>query len=192
MTALGLALALLGATAGESAIEVKVVVKGMSCESNCGSVVTKALQGLSGAADVKLACFDSGVFTLKLDPKQPVKPSAIAKAVGGRFQVVRVEATLTGTVTAGEKDALTLETAGGAKYALVALPKSEPAKADAPKKDEKTCEGAACEEALGKIRAMLKEKKDRVRVTGLIGECCEGELALAATKAEPAEAKKID
>lgn len=188
MTALGLALALLGATAGESAVDVKVFVKGMSCEANCGGAVTKALQGLAGASDVKLACFDSGVFTLKLDAKQAVKPSAIAKAVGERFQVARVEATMVGTVTAGEKDTLTFQTPGGAKYALVALPKS----ADAPKKDEKACEGAACEEALGRIRAMLKEKKDLVKVTGLIGECCEGELALAALKAEAVETKKIE
>lgn len=188
MTALGLALALLGATAGESAVEVKVFVKGMSCEASCGGAVTKALQGLPGASDVKLACFDSGAFTLKLDAKQAVKPSAIAKAVGGRFQITRVEATLTGTVAAGEKDALTLETAGGAKYSLVALPKADPAKADPA---QKTCEGAACEEALGKIR-LLKDKKGLVKVTGLVGECCEGELALAALKAEAVEAKKID
>ena len=192
MTALGLALALLGATAGESTVEVKIFVKGMSCEANCGGAVTKALQGLPGASDVKLACFDSGAFTLKLDAKQAVKPSAIAKAVGGRFTVTKIEATLVGTVAVGEKDALTLVTPGGAKYALVALPKSEAPKADAPKKDEKACEGAACEDALAKIRALLKDKKDLVKVTGLVGECCEGELAFAALKADAVETKKIE
>ena len=192
MTALGLALALLGATAGESAVEVKVLVKGMSCETNCGGAVTKALQGLPGASDVKLACFDSGAFTLKLDAKQAVKPSAIAKALGGRYQVARVEATLVGTVVAGEKDALTLVTPGGAKYALMAAPKPEAKAEGAAKDDKKACEGGACEDALGKIRAMLKDKKELVKVSGLVGECCEGELAIAALKAEAVETRKIE
>ena len=191
MTALGLALALLGATAGESAVEVKIIVKGMSCEANCGGAVTKALQGLPGASDVTLACFDSGAFTLKLDAKQAVKPSTIARALGERFKVARVEATLVGTVVAGEKDALTLVTPGGTKYALLAPPKPE-AKADAPKEEKKACEGGACGDAIGTIRALLKDNKDLVKVSGLVGECCEGELAIAAAKASAVETKKIE
>ena len=107
---------------------------------------------------------------LSVDPAKPVKPSAI-KAKVGKFEIAKVEATLSGTVVAGEKDALTLVAASGAKYSLTSC-------GDCPSEAEK----------LVQVRAWAKEGKP-VKISGAVGECCEGALSLAVAKAELAAPK---
>ena len=158
------------AFAGEETSSVQVVIKGMTCPDGCGASVTKALQSVDGVKEVKLTDFEKGLFTLSIDAAKPVKPSAI-KAKVGKFEIAKVEATLSGTVVAGEKDALTFVAASGAKYSLTSC-------GDCPSEAEK----------LVQIRAWAKEGK-AVKISGAVGECCEGALSLAVAKAELAAPK---
>lgn len=168
MTAVVLALA----AGEESKVEVQVWVKGMSCEVNCGSKVQKSLAALPGAKEAKLAKFQEGLFTVAVDAKSPVKPSEIRKAAQG-FEVVKISATLSGTVTK-EKDAFVLTTSSGAKYAVKAASKEECEKA------VKAGEAAAC--PIGALDKLVADGKTKVAVTGLLDECCQGELSIAAVK----------
>ena len=74
------------AVAGEETSSVQVTIKGMTCPDGCGASLTKALQGLDGVKEVKLADFEKGLFTLSVDAAKPVKPSAI-KAKVGKFEM---------------------------------------------------------------------------------------------------------
>ena len=167
MTAVLLALA-----AGEEKVDVQVWVKGMSCELNCGSKVQKSLAALPGAKEAKIAKFEEGLFTVALDPKAAVKPSEIRKAASG-YEIVKIMATLSGTV-AKEKDGFVLTTASGAKYAVKAAAKEDCEKAAKPG------EAAAC--PIGALDKLVADGKTKVAVTGLLGECCQGELSIAAVK----------
>jgi copper chaperone CopZ len=166
------------ATGAEPKVEVKVTVKGMSCEQNCGGKVTKGLQGLPGAKEVKLADFQKGLFTVAVDAKSAIKPSEIKKAAGG-YDVLRIEATLSGTV-AKEKEVYVLTTASGAKYAVSAASKEEC------EKGLKEGEKASC--PIGALEKLASDPKAVVNVTGLLGECCQGELSIAALKVEACKA----
>jgi len=159
------------AVAGEETSSVQVTIKGMTCPDGCGASVTKGLQSVDGVKEVKLTDFEKGLFTLSVDAAKPVKPSAI-KAKIGKFEITKVEATLSGTVVAGEKDALTFVAASGAKYSLTSC-------GDCP------VEAAKSDERLGQLRAWAKA----VKVSGTLGECCEGALSLAVAKVELAAPK---
>ena len=172
--------ALLALAAGEDAkVEVKVYVKGMSCEVNCGSKVQKSLAALPGAKEAKLTKFDEGLFTVSVDAKTAVKPSEIKKAATG-YEVVKIVATLSGTV-AKEKDAYVLTTPSGAKYAVSAAPKEECAKAVKPG------ETAAC--PIGALEKLVADAKTVVSVTGILDECCQGSMSIAALKVSACEVK---
>jgi copper chaperone CopZ len=171
------------AWAGEETNTVSVTIKGMSCPDGCGASVTKALQGVDGVKEVKLADFEKGLFTVVIDGSKPVKPSAI-KAKIGKFEIAKVEASISGTVSVGEKDALTLLTPSGAKYTLTSCGECPSAAAAAPKTDAKPADKVACEDPLAKVRAWVKEGKTAVKLSGDVGECCEGALSLAVAKAE--------
>jgi copper chaperone CopZ len=165
------------ALAGEENTPVQVTIKGMTCPDGCGASLTKALQTLDGVQSVKLADFDKGLFSVTLAPNQAVKPSAI-KAKIGKFELVKVEATLAGTVAVGEKEALTLVTASGAKYSLSSC-------GDCPA----AAGGEKADDPVAKLRAWAKDGKTAVKVSGAVGECCEGALSLVVVKAEPAAPK---
>jgi copper chaperone CopZ len=166
------------AVSGEPTVEVKISVKGMSCEQNCGSKVTKALQGLAGVKEVKLSDFQKGLFTVAVDAKAAIQPKEIKKAAGG-YDVLRIEATLAGTV-AKEKDAYVLTTASGAKYAVKAASKEEC------EKGLKEGEKAVC--PIGALERLAVDAKTVVKVTGLLDECCQGEVSIAALKVEACKA----
>jgi hypothetical protein len=165
--------AVLALAAGEDAkVEVQVWVKGMSCEANCGAKLLKAFAALPGAKDAKLTKFEDGLFTLAIEAKTAVKPSEIKKAATG-FEVLKVVATLSGTV-AKEKDAYVLTAASGAKYAVSAAPKEECAKALKPG------ETAAC--PIGALDKLAADAKAVVNVTGILDECCQGSMSIAALR----------
>jgi copper chaperone CopZ len=168
------------AWAGEETNTVQVVIKGMSCPDGCGAAVAKGLQSVDGVKEVKLTDFEKGLFTISIDAAKAVKPSAI-KAKIGKFEMVKVEASISGTVTVGEKNALTLTAASGAKYSLTSCGDCPAAGAAAAPKDG---DKVACEDPVAKILAWAKEGKTAVKVSGAIGECCEGALSLAVAKAE--------
>jgi copper chaperone CopZ len=170
-----LAFLLLGglAAAEEAKVEVKVYVKGMSCPTGCGTKLEKALAAVPGATSAKLANFEEGLFTVAVDAKAGVKPKEIKKAAAG-FEVTKIVATIPGTVSK-QKDAFVLTTASGAKIALSAAPKEECAKA--------AKEGEKAECPIGKLDVLLAEKK-AVKVTGLLDECCAGEVSMAVVKVE--------
>lgn len=165
--------ALLALSAEEGAkVEVKVYVKGMSCEAACGSKVQKSLAALPGAKEAKLANFQEGLFTVSVDAKSAVKPSEIKKAAAG-YEIAKIVATLDGTVSK-EKDAFVLTTASGAKYAVSAGSKEDCAKALKPG------EAAAC--PIGSLDKLVADGKTTVSVTGILDECCQGAMSIAALK----------
>jgi copper chaperone CopZ len=157
---------------GESTVEVKVSVKGMSCEQNCGGKVSKSLQGLAGVKEVKLSDFQKGLFTVSVDAKAAIKPSEIKKAAGG-YDVLRIEATICGTVSK-EKEGFVLTSAAGAKYAVKAASKEEC------EKGLKEGEKAVC--PIGAIEKLGADPKAVVAVTGLLDECCQGAVSISAVK----------
>jgi copper chaperone CopZ len=171
------------ALAGEETNTVAVTIKGMSCPDGCGAAITKGLKEVDGVKEVKLTDFEKGLFTISIDGAKAVKPSAI-KAKIGKFEITKVEATISGTVSVGEKDALTLVTPSGAKYSLTSCGACPVAAAEAPKADAKPTDKVACEDPLAKVRAWVKEGKTAVKLSGDVGECCEGMLSLAVAKAE--------
>src|SRR5687767_13639118 len=148
--------AVLALAAGEDAkVDVRVYVKGMSCEANCGGKLRKTFAALPGAKDAKLAKFEEGLFTIAIDAKTAVKPAEIKKAAAG-YEIVKIVATLSGTV-AKEKDAYVLTAASGAKYAVSAAPKEDCAKAVKPG------ETAAC--PIGALDKLVADGKTVVSVT---------------------------
>lgn len=178
-----LALLLCGglAAAEEAKLEVKVYVKGMSCPTGCGTKLEKSLAAVPGATSAKLANFEEGVFALSVDAKTGVKPKEIKKAAAG-FEVTKIVATVPGTVSK-VKDGYVLTTAAGAKIALGPASKEECAKA------VKAGEKAEC--PIGKIDALLAEQKGTVKVTGLVDECCAGEVSMAVVKVEACTACEV-
>lgn len=173
------------AWAGEETHEIKISIKGMTCPDGCGATVTQALKGLDGAKEVKLTDFEKGLFTVSMCPTKTIKPSAL-KGKLGKFEIVKFEATISGTVAVGEKDALTLVTPSGARYSLSSCGPC-PSEAAA-----KSADKVACVDPVAKIRAWLKEGKTSVKISGAVGECCEGELSLAVALAESVPAPKIN
>jgi hypothetical protein len=189
-------LVLTAARGEEETVAVKVYVKGMSCPNGCAPRVAKGLESVEGAKDVKLADFDKGLFTVSFDPKAAVKPSVLQKAIGS-YEVTKVEATLTGTVAKVDKE-LVLTTPSGAKYSVVNVgadaceltkKTEEPKKAD-PAKKEEACECCSATNVVAKIEGFLKDNKTTIKVTGVVSECCQGSLTIAAATAVPVEAKK--
>jgi copper chaperone CopZ len=170
-------LGLCTAALAEESIEVRITVKGMSCPDGCGAAVAKALQTVEGVTSVKLADFDKGLFTLSLSPTKAVKPSAL-KAKIGKFELVKVEATMAGSVVLGEKDALSLVTPSGARYSLTSC-------GDCPA----AAGGEKADDPVAQLRAWAKAGKTAVKVSGAVGECCEESLSLSVVKAEPAAPK---
>jgi len=197
VAALALAGMVLTAARGEEeTVSVKVYVKGMSCPTGCGAKVQKGLESIEGAKDVKLADFDKGLFTVSFDAKTTVKPSTLQKAIGS-FEVTKVETTVTGTVSKVDKE-LVLTTASGAKYSVVnvgadacevAKKAEEPKKAE-PAKKEEACECCDAKNVVAKIEGLIKENKTTIKVTGVVSECCQGSLTIAAATALPVEVKK--
>ena len=185
----------------EESVAVKVTIKGMTCPDGCGAKVTKALKGIEGAKDVKLADFEKGLFTVSFDAKAAVKPSVFEKAIGEGFEVTKVEATLTGTVARVEK-ALVLTTASGAKYTLAnageakccdekaeaAKKVEEPKKAETAKKED-DCECCNAKNVVAKIEGLLKEGKTSIKAVGVLSECCQGSLTFAVSSAAPVAVK---
>ena len=55
----------------------------MTCPTGCAPKVTKGLQSIAGAKEVKLADFDKGLFTISFDAKTAISPDAFKKAVDG-------------------------------------------------------------------------------------------------------------
>jgi copper chaperone CopZ len=165
--------ALLALSAEEGAkVEVKVYVKGMSCEVNCGSKVQKALAALPGAKEAKLTKFDEGQFTVTVDAKAALSPKEIKKAAAG-YEVVKIVATLSGTVAKADGK-FVLTTASGAKIGVSAASKEECEKAVKPG------ETAAC--PIGALDKLVADGKTTVSVTGLLDECCGGMVSIAALK----------
>lgn len=180
--AIAVAVALSGAALAseEESIQLKVYVEGMSCPTGCPPKVAKGLESLPGAKNVKLADFDSGLFTLSLDPKTELKPASFQKSLGD-YKVKRIEATLTGTLSLKDKD-LILASASGAKYSvIIGMPKECCAdeKAEAKKGTKKeNCD--ECPETLAlknKVQALAKDGK-LVKVSGTVSECCEVNLTI--------------
>lgn len=167
----------------EESVQLKVYVDGMSCPTGCAPKVAKGLSAVAGAKDVKLADFDKGLFTLALEPKAELKPDAIQKLLG-EYKVKKIEATVTGTISVKDK-AMVLTTASGAKYGLNLADccADEVAKKDAPKATEKKEDCDACPVAAAalkaKVEALAKDGKN-VKVTGVVGSCCEVALTISA------------
>jgi hypothetical protein len=189
--ALVFAVAMAGsALAGEEGtIQLKVYVDGMSCPTGCAPKIAKGLSTVEGAKDVKLEDFDKGLFTMSIDAKSGLKPDAIKKTLGD-YKMKKIEATLTGTISLKDK-ALLLTSASGAKYGLnlanpdaccadekaPAAKKDEPRKDTAKKEDCDACPVAAA--ALkAKVETLAKENKV-VKVSGVVGSCCEVSLTIA-------------
>jgi hypothetical protein len=162
----------------EESIQLKVYVDGMSCPTGCAPKVAKGLAAVKGATNVKMEDFDKGLFTLSFDGKAKLEPKDFEKSLG-EYKVKKMVATVTGTIALKDKE-LVLTTGSGQKYGLnlascCSEEKGE-AKKDAGKKDD--CE--TCPEALkAKVEAFVKEGKN-VKVTGVVGSCCEVSLTIAA------------
>jgi len=167
----------------EETVQLKVYVDGMSCPTGCAPKVAKGLAAVKGATNVKMEDFDKGLFTLSFDGKAKLEPKEFEKSLG-EYKVKKIVATVTGTIALKDKE-LILTTASGQKYGLnlatccseeKAEAKKDAAKKDAEKKDD--CE--TCPEALkAKVEAFVKDAKN-VKVTGVVGSCCEVSITIAA------------
>ena len=182
MMILALAAAAWAASAEEEAIQLKVYVEGMSCPTECAPKVAKVLSSLEGARDVKLVDFDKGLFSLSIDAKSALKPTQLQKSLGA-YKVKKIEGTLVGTLSAKDKETF-LTGAGGAKYAVFVDADAaccDDAKGEAKKGAEKPeadeCPAIAALKA--KLQALAKDGK-RVKVTGIVSECCEVNVAVLA------------
>jgi hypothetical protein len=166
----------------EESVQLKIYVDGMSCPTGCAPKVAKGLSVIPGAKDVKLADFDKGLFTLALEPKAELKPDAIQKSLGD-YKVKKIEATIVGVISLKEK-AMVLTTASGAKVALnmaeacAVDTKAEPKK-DAAKKDDCDACPVAAAALKAKVETLAKESRN-VKVSGVVGTCCELSLTISA------------
>ncbi len=165
----------------DEAGQLKITVEGMTCPTGCAPKVTKGLQSIAGAKDVKLADFDKGLFTIAFDAKTQISPDAFKKAVDG-YKINKIEATLTGKVSLKEKK-IVLTTAAGAEYALSAHLAPDCCADDAAKKDEAKKEVPPLLKALqAKIEGFAKEGKV-AKVSGTVAECCSVEVLVASIDA---------
>lgn len=168
----------------EEKIQLRIYVDGMSCPTGCAPKIAKGLSTVEGAADVKLEDFDKGLFTMSIDAKSGLKPDAIKKTLGD-YKAKKIEATVTGTISLKEK-ALVLTSASGATYGLsLAEPKvccaddKAAAKKDPAKKDDCDSCPTAAAALKAKVETLARESK-LVKVTGVVGSCCEVSLTIAA------------
>ena len=184
--ALVVAVALAGSAIAseEESIKLKVYVDGMSCPTGCAPKVAAGLSKVEGAKDVKMEDFEKGLFTMSIDAKSGLKPDAIKKTLGD-YKAKKIEATITGTISAKDK-AFVLKTASGAEYGLsLAEPKAcctdekAAAKKDAAKKDDCDSCPVAAAALKAKVETLAKDKKV-VTVSGPVGACCEVSLTIAA------------
>jgi copper chaperone CopZ len=164
----------------DEAVQLKITVEGMTCPTGCAPKVTKGLQSIAGAKDVKLADFDKGLFTIAFDAKTAISPDAFKKAVEG-YKINKIEATLTGKVSLKEKK-IVLTTAAGTEYALSAHLAPDCCADDAAKKDEKKEVSPLLKALQTKIEGFAKEGK-LAKVSGTVAECCSVEVLVASIDA---------
>ena len=166
----------------EEAVQLKITIEGMTCPTGCAPKVTKGLQSIAGAKDVKLADFDKGLFTIAFDAKTAISPDAFKKAVDG-YKINKIEATLTGKVSQKEKKIL-LTTASGTVYTLAVAEKPECCADDAAaKKDDAKKDVSPLLKSLQtKIEGFAKEGKT-AKVSGVVAECCDVEVLVASIDA---------
>jgi len=166
----------------EEAVQLKITIEGMTCPTGRAPKVTKGLQSIAGAKDVKLADFDKGLFTIAFDAKTAISPDAFKKAVDG-YKINKIEATLTGKVSQKEKKIL-LTTAAGTVYTLAVAEKPECCADDAAaKKDEAKKDVSPLLKSLQtKIEGFAKEGK-MAKVSGVVAECCDVEVLVASIDA---------
>lgn len=169
------------AFAGEGeTVQLKVVVDGMSCPTGCAPKVVKALAAVEGAQNVKLEDFEKGLFSLST--KSVLKADALQKSLGD-YKVKKLEATVTGVISIKDKE-IVLTSASGQKLGLsVAAPKAccsddKAPKVAAKKDDCDTCPTAAA--ALKTKFEALAKDGNQVKVTGVVGSCCELSLTVNA------------
>ncbi len=162
----------------EETVQLKITIEGMTCPTGCAPKVTKGLQGIAGAKDVKLADFDKGLFTIAFDAKTAISPDAFKKAVDG-YKINKIEATLTGKVSQKDKSVI-LTTAAGSVYTLSVAAGPECCADDkAAKKDDAKKEVSPFVKALqAKIDGFAKEGK-LAKVSGVVAECCSVEVSVA-------------
>ena len=183
--ALVVAVALAGSAIAseEESIKLKIYVDGMSCPTGCAPKIAKGLSTVEGAKNVKLEDFEKGLFTMSIDAKSGLKPDAIKKTLGD-YKAKKIEATLTGTISAKDK-AFVLKTASGEYGLSLADPKAccsdekAAAKKDPAKKDDCDSCPVAAAALKAKVETLAKENKV-VTVTGPVGACCEVSLTIAA------------
>src|SRR6476659_4797082 len=87
----------------EEAVQLKITMEGMTCPTGCAPKVTKGLQSIAGAKEVKLTDFDKGLFTIEFDAQSASSPDALKRAVDG-YKINKIEATLTGKVSQKAKN----------------------------------------------------------------------------------------
>lgn len=161
----------------EESIQLKVYVDGMSCPTGCAPKVAKSLAAVQGATNVKMEDFDKGLFTLSLDGKAKLEPKDFQKSLG-EYKVKKIEATVTGTIGVKDKE-LVLTTAAGQKYGLALATCCADEKAEAKKDPAKKDDCETCPVALkAKVEALAKDGKN-VKVTGVVGSCCEVSITIA-------------
>jgi hypothetical protein len=181
--ALALVFAVALTASEEESIKLKIYVDGMSCPTGCAPKVAKGLSAVEGARNVKLEDFEKGLFTMSIDAKSGLKPDAIKKTLGD-YKATKIEATLTGTISAKDK-AFVLKTASGEYGLNLADPKAcctdekAAAKKDPAKKDDCDNCPVAVAALKAKVETLAKENKV-VTVTGPVGACCEVSLTIAA------------
>jgi hypothetical protein len=166
------------AVAGEEeSVRLKVYVDGMSCPTGCAPKIAKGLSALQGAKDVKMEDFEKGLFTLALDGKAKLEPKELVKSLG-EYKVKKIEATVTGTIALKDKE-LVLTTAAGQKVDLSLSSCCSDEKAEAKKDPAKKDDCDSCPTALkAKVESLAKDGKN-VKVTGVVGTCCELSMTIA-------------
>lgn len=165
----------------EEAVQLKITVEGMTCPTGCAPKVTKGLQSIAGAKEVKLADFDKGLFTIAFDAKTAISPDAFKKAVDG-YKINKIEATLTGKVSQKAKN-IVLTTAAGTDYVLVVAETPACCADDkTAKKDEKKEVSPLLKALQTKLEAFAKEGKT-AKVSGVVAECCDVEVLVASLDA---------
>ena len=165
--------ALLALAAGRRAkVNVQVCVKGMSCEVNCGQRSRRALAALPGAKDAKLTKFDDGLVhgrDRRQDRREALRDQEGRDRLRDRED--RRDAQRHGRQGEGRvraDDGLRRQVHG------VGRSKEECAKAVKPG------ETAAC--PIGALEKLVADAKTVVNVTGILDECCQGSMSIAALK----------